>query len=153
MNLQAIVNSRRAGKLALFLSRKMPPAMGYRLAGWIAGRLAAQPQMPMVQAIQINQWVVSNGTIEPGQMQPVLADCLGYVARAYYELFHYWGDIPAMQQRVVFTPEIDEVIERSRQGKYGVVIAGLHMSGFDLVAQAAAYRGLRGLALSLPETN
>jgi len=76
MNLQGIVNSRRAGKLALFLSRTMPPAMGYRLAGWVAGRLAVHTQMSMVQAIQINQWVVSNGRITANQIAGVvLAVC------------------------------------------------------------------------------
>lgn len=127
--------------------------MGYRLGGWIASRIASQSQMPLVQAIYANQWVVSNGTLLPAQMKSVVKECLTYVARAYYELFHYWGDAAAMQQRVVFTPQIEEVIDRSRQGRCGTVVAGLHMSGFDLVSQAAAYHGLRGVALSLPEAN
>jgi lauroyl/myristoyl acyltransferase len=52
---------------------------------------------------------------------------------------------------VEFTPRALELIENSRQSKKGAIVAGVHLSNFDLVAQAAALRGLRAVGLSLPE--
>ncbi|MDI6694722.1 MAG: lysophospholipid acyltransferase family protein [Anaerolineales bacterium] len=158
MDLQAILNSQTAGKLAFHLSRRLPPKFGSWIAGVIARWIAAQRETLLVQAIRGNQWVVS-GRISSGallsaeQLDRAAQETLTYLALAFYQLFRNFESAEALQQLVCFTPQVEEVIARSREGRHGVLVAGLHMAGFDLVAQAAALRGFRGVALSLPQTS
>lgn len=153
MNLQTILNSRQAGRLALFLSRQIPPAAGYRLARSIAARIAASPQTPMVQAIRANQWVVSGCTLSSSQLDAVVLESLNHVTRAFFQLFRYLEDPARLDDLVVFGPQALELIQRPPQAHQGVVVCGLHMSSFDLVIRTAAHKGAHILGLSLPEAN
>jgi KDO2-lipid IV(A) lauroyltransferase len=151
MNWQTLLNSRGAGRLALFLSRRIPPALGYRLAGIIAARVAASRQTPLVQAIRANQWVVSGGTLSAAQLDQAVEEGLGYVAKAFFELFRYLYDAAKLEELVVFDPQAEQLIHRSSQAERGVLVCGLHTSSFDLAMRSAALRGARILGLSLPE--
>lgn len=153
MNLQSILNSRQAGRAALFLSRHIPPSVGYRLADTIAARIAASSETPMVRAMRANQWVVSGGSLSASQLDQAVREGLGYVARAFFQLFRYLNDPHTLEDLVVFNPPALELIQRSRQGERGLVVCGVHMSGFDLVMRAAAMKGARMPALSLPEAS
>jgi KDO2-lipid IV(A) lauroyltransferase len=57
----------------------------------------------------------------------------------------------AMRGMVDFSPQTLELIERSQTGKDPCVIAGLHLSNFDLAMQVAYLSGLKALAITLPE--
>jgi KDO2-lipid IV(A) lauroyltransferase len=149
-NLQTILTSPSAAKLAYMLCRLLPPRMGYSLARSIAGRIADRPDMPVVQAMRINQWM-SDPTCRD-RLDAAVRDCLGYIAIGFYQLFRNYSRPQAMQRLVAPDPRIDELIARSHEQRSGLMIAGLHMSGFDLVSQAIFQRGLRAMALSLPET-
>jgi KDO2-lipid IV(A) lauroyltransferase len=158
MNLQAILNSQSAGKLAFHLSRRLPHKFGYWIARVIARWIAAQRDTPLVQAIRANQWVVSSGmpggaSLTADQLDQAAQETLTYVALAFYQLFRNFESPEALQQLVCLTPQVEEIIARSQEGRRGVLVAGLHVAGFDLVAQAAALRGFRGLALSLPQAD
>jgi phosphatidylinositol dimannoside acyltransferase len=153
MNLQTLLNSKQAGKLALFLSRRIPLSAGYRLAAFAAARIAANPQTPLVQAIRANQWAVSGGTLSAGELEEIVPESLGYVARAFFELFRYLDDPAALENLVVFGPEALDLLHRGSQAGRGVVVCGVHMSGFDLVMRAAALTGAHLFGLSLPEAN
>lgn len=153
MNLQTILNSRQAGRLALFLSRLIPPAAGYRLARWVAARIAASPQTPMVQAMRANQWVVSGGALSADQLDVAVLESLNHVTRSFFQLFHYLDDPEALDKLVVFGPQALELIQRPLQADRGAVVCGLHMSSFDLVIRTAALKGAHILGLSLPEAD
>ncbi|OGO34108.1 MAG: hypothetical protein A2W35_14280 [Chloroflexi bacterium RBG_16_57_11] len=153
MNLQTILNSKQAGRLALFMSRHIPPSVGYRLAHHVAVRIAARPQTPMVQAIRANQWVVSGGALSAHQLDEAVAESLENVARAFFQLFRYLNDPPRLDDLVVFNPQVWELINRNQKADRGLVVCGVHSCSFDLVVRVAALKGARILALSLPEAN
>jgi phosphatidylinositol dimannoside acyltransferase len=153
MNLQNILNSKQAGRFALFLSRHTPPSVGYRLAHLLAVRIAASPQTPAVQAIRANQWVVSGGSLTASQLDGVVAESLEYVARAFFQLFHYLNDPSMLDELVVFNTQAMELINQKPQAGRGIVVCGVHSSSFDLVVRAAAHKGGQILGLSLPEAN
>ena len=153
MNLQTILNSRQAGRLALFLSRQIPPSVGFRLAHHVSVRIAASPQTPMVQAIRANQWVVSGGALSASQLDEAVLESLENVARAFFQLFRYLNDPTKLDDLVVFNPQAWELINRKPGAGQGFVVCGIHSCSFDLVVRAAAMKGARILALSLPEAN
>ena len=153
MNLQTILNSKQAGRLALFLSRHIPLQVGYRLAHQVAVRVSGSPGTPVVQAIRANQWVVSGGALTSSQLDEAVLESLENVARAFFQLFHFLNDPARLDNMVVFNPQAWDLISREPKAGRGLVVCGIHSSSFDLVMRAAAFRKARILALSLPETN
>jgi lauroyl/myristoyl acyltransferase len=153
MNLQSFLNSRQAGKLALRTSRLLPPGPGQRLASFLADRISSNNQLPLILALRANRWVISGGKLSASQLNEAARQNLRHIAHSYYTFFHNLSDPDALQSLVSFTPQIEELIARSQEGKEGVIVTGLHLSNFDLVFQAAARRGLRAVGLSLPEAS
>jgi KDO2-lipid IV(A) lauroyltransferase len=153
MALQTFLNSRRAAKLAFWLSRLLPQHAGLRLTQRIARRVATRQDLPLVQALRLNQWVVAGGRLHTPELDRAVQECLEQVGFAFFHLFRSSQDTAALDELVAFNDRIDEIIARSQEKRHGLMVAGLHMSGFDLVSQAAARRGLRAIALSLPEEN
>ena len=151
MNLQRLLNSRQAGIWALQISKFLSPALGLRFSRFVAGRISLNRQLPLVRAIRANRWVISAGQLAGAELDRAARENLEQIARSYYTLFHYLEHPAALQKQVEFNQSIEALIARSREKKYGVVVAGVHLSNFDLVLQASAWRGLRGLALTLPD--
>ena len=151
MNLQRMLNSREAGIWALRISKFLPPALGLRFSQFLAGRIALNRQLPLVRAIRLNRWVISGGQLLGADLDRAVRENLTHIARSYYTLFHYLDNPLALQNLVEFDPSIDALIARSQEKHHGVVVTGVHLSNFDLVLQAAAWRGLRGIALTLPD--
>jgi KDO2-lipid IV(A) lauroyltransferase len=153
MDLQHIVNSRETGLWALRISQIIPPWIGFRLSNLLADRLAANRSLPVVRAIRLNRWVVSGGKLEGQALDQAVRANLRHVASAYYLLFHNIHSPKALQDAVVFSENLDTLIATSKEGRRGVIVCGLHMNDFDLVVQAAAWRGLQALAISLPQAS
>jgi KDO2-lipid IV(A) lauroyltransferase len=151
MNLQGLLNSRRAGMLALRVSRRLPPKWGYRLADTLADRIAASSQTPMVQGIRANQWIVSDQRLRGEALDQVVRETMRHMARSFYTLFHYLEVLDRFQNLIDYDAHAEAVIAQSQEAGQGLVVVGVHMSSFDLVAQASALRGLRALGLSLPQ--
>jgi KDO2-lipid IV(A) lauroyltransferase len=148
---QSRITSASAVRLAYVVCRLLPLRIGYPFARFLAGRIAARPDTPVVQALRINQWVIDPSCRD--RLDETVRECLGYLGIGFYQLFRSFGRPQAMQDLVEFTPWVDELIERSRQNRYGLMVAGLHMSGFDLCSQTIYQRGLHALGLTLPEKN
>jgi lauroyl/myristoyl acyltransferase len=150
MGLQSLLNSRRAGELALWLAAQVPPKMGLwlaaRLAEWISNHQAA----PTVQAVRSNQWVVG-GCPSVEAVDQAARECWGWITRGYFEMFHYLNNPEPIKPRVLFSPAVQEIIAESAQARRGLVVCGVHMAGFELVTHVAYRQGLRGMALSLPD--
>jgi lauroyl/myristoyl acyltransferase len=150
MKLQSFLNSRQAGKLALLVSQVLPPDLGQRLALFLADKISSDNNLPLILALRANRWVISDGNLTASQLDEAARQNLRHIAHCFYTLFHNLNNPDALQGLVSFTPQIEELIARSQEGKEGVIVTGLHLSNFDLVFQAAAARGLRAIGLSLP---
>jgi len=151
MNLQSILNSRRAGKLIFYISSLVPPVLGKRYAYSIADYLSTHNQLTLVQALRGNRWVISEGNLSSRQLDDAVKENLRHIAHSFYTLFHYIGNPVALQKLVYFSAQVEDLILRSQQRKAGVIVLGLHLSNFDLVFQAASIHGLRAVGLSVPE--
>lgn len=151
MKTQTLLNNRNAGEWAFKLSRLLPPAGAKWVVKWISKWIASQPRSPLVQAIRCNQWVAAGESSSSVELDCQVIKVLNHAGLSFYNLFHHFDKPEQLQELVVFSPEIEEVIQRSQENRHGLIVAGIHISNFDLVAQAAAWRGLNAFALSIPE--
>lgn len=151
MDLQRILNSQGAGVWALRISRILPPATGFQFANLLAGRLARLTDLPIVKAIRLNRWVTSGYELQKEALDLAVRETLRQVAVSYYLLFRYIDRPDELQKLVKFSPEAEDAIAASQENRKGLLVTGLHMSNFDLVVQAAGWRGLCAMAISLPE--
>jgi lauroyl/myristoyl acyltransferase len=153
MDLGEITSNRRAGVVAMRLSRFLPPRLGYILADSVAKFLASHRELTLVQGIRANQWVVGNKRSSAQELDLRMLEVLNHIALSFYDLFHYSTDESAMLRRVVDSPEVLELIRHSQSNAGGLIVCGLHMSNFDLAYQSVTMKGLNSFALSLPEAN
>jgi KDO2-lipid IV(A) lauroyltransferase len=72
-------------------------------------------------------------------------------AHSLFDLYHYLDDFEATRQLIVFDPSFDQVTQRGEYNPRGLVIAGLHLSGFDLVLQWLVRGGLDLLVLTISD--
>jgi lauroyl/myristoyl acyltransferase len=157
---QGIINSRLGVGAALGFGRTLPPALGYPLAKLVARGIASSKQSAIVQTVRVNQWVVNNGQLSGAALDQAVSETFVNTARCIYELYHNQEKPLAMKRLVVYSQEVEALIERSRriehinqiQGKEkGAVIVGVHLSNFDLVLQAVCLSGLNVQAISVAQ--
>lgn len=153
MSLQQVLNSKKSGVAVYRISALLPPSAGYRLAEGIARWLSTRTHLPMVKAIRLNQWVLHRCQLSPKELDDAVFRVLRQIALSFYDLFHDLSAPQRLQAKVHYTPEAEVLIGNSIKGGFGVVVAGIHCCGFDYVLHAASLRGLKGLALSLPNPN
>lgn len=146
-----MLNNQNAGIWAMRLSRLLSPGSAKYLIKWITKWIASDQRTPLVEAIRCNQWVAGGEQIPSIGINRQVENVLSHAGWSLYNLFHYYENPEKLQELVVFTPEIENVIQRSQEKSHGMIVAGVHLSNFDLVAQAAALHGLNAFALSVPE--
>lgn len=150
---QTIINSRFGVGLALTLSRSIPARAGYSIVRHVADWISRRKKWDLVQAARLNQWVVSGRCLSAAELDEVVEATFRHTARCLFDLYHNLHDREAAERMIEFTPEIDTVIQSSQESRQRLVVVGVHMSNFDMVAQAAALRGLRAQAISVERPN
>ncbi|MDD5466566.1 MAG: hypothetical protein PHS96_02050 [Anaerolineales bacterium] len=149
---ERVINSRLGIGLALSLAKTMPPSLGYPVAEFLADRISGRKSMPMVQGARANQWVVTGEALSGAELDYAVRAVYRNNARYIYDFYHHLGNLQNMMVHIEYNATAEEMIHRSRTrpGETGLVIAGLHLSNFDLVLQAAGMHGLTALVLSAP---
>lgn len=145
---QEIVNGRLGIAFALGLARTLPPTLGYRVAFFLANRIAGRRNLDMVQAVRANQWVVHNREPDAAALDGIVSAAFRHTARCLYDLYHNLHDLPRMQQLIDFGPRFEEMVELINSRRQGMVVVGPHLSGFDFVGQAAAMKGMRAIVIT-----
>ena len=148
---QALINSRFGVAAALTLGRILPPPVGYRLAQFASGRLAARRQLPMVQAVRLNQWVASGYQASSAQLDQAVRLVFANTARCIYDLYHNLHDPNRIEARLQYTPQARAIFKEWPVEAGGLLILGIHLGNFDLVMHILGRSGLRALVLSYPQ--
>lgn len=151
MNLQQILYSKGAGLWALRISRMLPSGPGFRLADYLGDLIASKPDLSLVKAFRLNTWVASGGQLTAAELDKSVQQTCRHLARSFYLLFRRANNPKEIQKDVVFNAQMEGLVAASKVKSGGVMIAGLHMSYFDLALQATAYHGMEVLTISLPE--
>jgi lauroyl/myristoyl acyltransferase len=148
LDLQAIINSPIGVGLALGLGRILPAATGYRMADRLALLIAAQKKSSMVRAVRANQWIVHGGDISPNDLDRAVEAVFRNTAYCLYDFYHHINRFSEMAKRFHFPHASEKILKNHRQGESGIVIVGVHLSNFDLVAREATQRGLKAMVLA-----
>lgn len=151
--LQRVLNSKVGVGMALAIGRSVPSRFGYWLGSVGAGLMMRRPTSAMVQAVRINQWVVGGERASAVELDDAAHDVFHHTAHCLFDLYHHLSDEKWIRQRVTFGPALSALIEQSLRGEIPAVVAGVHVSNFDLIMRAAAYRGLTALGIAMPETS
>jgi len=151
MNLQRVINSPQAGWLALTICKLLPPAPGKAFARFVADRIAARKGLPLVRAMRINQYVVSGCRYDAAGLDWAVRSAIRNLGETYYTLYHNISNQEGLEKHIEVSPELEEIIARSQKNARPQIVLGVHLSNFDLVLQAAGWRGLHAAALTLPE--
>jgi lauroyl/myristoyl acyltransferase len=147
-DLQTVINSQIAVGLALGLGRILPASVGYRLADRLALMIAAQKRSSMYRAVRANQWVLHGGAISSDELDRVVMAVFRNTADCLYDFYHHLDLLPEMEKRIHFSRRGEALLEKRGKGESGVVIVGVHLSNFDLVAREAARHGLKAMVLA-----
>lgn len=151
IGLQQFINSPFAVNLAFFLGRIIPPRLGYPLCNFIGNWIAKQKGSNVTRAVRVNQWVVRGANLDKATLDKAVQETLRNNIRDLYHLYHYI-QTPAEAQRLIhLNPLARGLIERPEFAERGLVIAGLHLSGFDLILQSICGQGFKAMVLTIPE--
>lgn len=151
MNLLSIINSSLGIGTALAVGRMLPESLGIKLADFIAARLAARRNSPMVRTVRANQWVVRGGGLSPEELEDITLRVLKSNARCLFDFYHNLNDIDMILHMVAFSPRFQKIFDECKKGEKGAFFVAPHLSAFDLTGLALAARGLRFQILSYPQ--
>jgi KDO2-lipid IV(A) lauroyltransferase len=148
---QRLLDSRVSLALALALGNLMPRGVGYLLADWVATHLIApQRDSPAVRAVRANQWVVNGEKLTSAALDAAVNETLRNTARALFDLYHYLARPEATRRLYVLDEGSQSLLHRPEFAACGLVVAGLHMSAFDLILQSLCRQGMKPLVLTIP---
>ncbi len=150
IDLQQVINSSLSLRFVSSLAKCLPPQLGYRIAYILAKQIARKRNSGLIRAIRANQWVASRETLKGEALDDAVRETLRYSAYSLFDLYHYNRDFDATRQRIVFNSSFDCIAHRSEFEPRGLMVAGLHLSNFDLVLQWLCKNGLRPLVLTIP---
>lgn len=151
IDLQQIINNPFAVSLAFFLGRIFPPRVGYPLCNAIGNWIARRRDSKVTQAVRANQWMVRGANLGKETLDKAVRETLKNNIRDLYLLYHYVQRPEATQRLIHLEPLARELIERPEFAEYGLVIVGLHLSGFDLVLQSICRQGFKAMILTIPD--
>jgi len=149
MDLQAFTNSRYGVALALFLARSLPPWAGYWVGRRLANLIYRFRHSTIVQAVRVNQYVVSRGKLRGAALEARVRQVLHHGARCQYDFYHYLADPQAIRAKVHLDEKALDLIQPSQKAQRGVVVVAPHLSNFDLGMLAMGYSGLQALVLAI----
>ena len=134
--------------LGLASGRLIPPSIGYRLTAFGARRLARRNDSPMVQAVRANQLVIRGENAPSAEIDRAVEEVLIHAGRCFIDLYHNLQNPAGLKQLSALNPRLERLISWSMDGSHGAFIVAPHLSNFDLVLLAAAYRGLKAQVLT-----
>jgi len=151
LDLQQLINSSLSLRLMSAVARSLPPSLGHRVAFAIADLFARRPESRPVQAMRLNQWMASGQALEGEKLDQAVRETLRGSARFLFDVYHYRDDYDAARRLIVIDPSFQQITQRPEFDSRGLVITGLHLSGFDLVLQWLVKGGLKLLVLTISD--
>jgi len=148
--MERFLSSRFGLKFGLFLAQTTPPWLGHAIARGAAQWITAQKNSRLVRAAGLNQWVVSGETLDQKSLNTAVLAHFQYHARSLNDLYHNLQNIAAAGGLFKIDPDLQHLIKRPKFDKRGLVLAGLHMSGFDLAFRWFCPDQMDPLGLTIP---
>jgi KDO2-lipid IV(A) lauroyltransferase len=148
MTLRSITNSQYSLRLVMAILRALPLGASQRFGRFAADIMTRMRNSSITRCVRVNQWVVHGRKSTASELDGYVREVFYHAAECYVDLFRHMHDPDAVERLVKFSPRAYSLLEYSQQGESGMVVVGAHMSNFDLVMRAIAFKGVRALALS-----
>ncbi len=153
MSLISIANSRWGPPAGISLVRLLPAGLASKLATSLADRVAAQVGSPLVEAVRTNQAVVRDLPVDHPEVDRAVRTVLRTMAKSYLVLFRLMRSGHAGLSKA---GELDaDLIAAGRENLEagrGLMYAGAHTIGLDLLLLLIGGLGYPILALAYPES-
>ena len=105
----------------------------------------------MIRSAYVNQWVIRGGNSSVQELDKAVNETLHVSARSQFDLYHNIRNPAMISQMVNYSPATEEILERIREAKQGILVVGLHVSNLDIGFIALSQANIRLLALSVPQ--
>ena len=151
MTLQTIINSRIGIGLILAIGKIIPPKLGFKLADWVAKKIASRKESLMVRALRANQWIITGQKLTSEELDEQVLNTFQHIAHVQYDLYHNLDNYQATLDRMVLSPKLVGILNSRREGTEGTLILAPHLSNFDLAGRAMALNGYDIQVLSYPQ--
>ena len=150
-SIEQFINSPAGLRIAHSISRVTTPKVGYIIANLAAKAIVSLRHSAPVRAVRANQWVIAGEKGSPQYLDQAVQEVFQYSARSIYELYHCLQQPAVLGQMFTIDPSFQAVFERREFDQRGLMVAGLHMAGFDLGLQWLCLSGFKPLVLTLPD--
>jgi KDO2-lipid IV(A) lauroyltransferase len=150
---QDVINSPLGLSIALLIGRFTPAWLGHRIADFSAERISARKNWKMVQAIRLNQWVAHGENLDRQGLDEAVRLNFRNTARSIFDLYHNINNPDIFRKIVDLHPTAEHLLQRPEYSERGLVVAGVHMSNFDFIVQAAGMSGVKAMFLALPDNH
>ena len=151
MTLQSFINSRFGIGLILGIGKLIPPKTGFKLADWVAMKIASRKDSQMVRALQANQWIVTGQKLSSEDLDAQVLNTFRHIAYVQYDLYHNLDNHRATLDRMILCPRLVDFLNSRMGGNEGTLIVAPHLSNFDLAGRAMALNGFSIQVLSYPQ--
>jgi lauroyl/myristoyl acyltransferase len=148
-----IINSPYGLNTAYIITRWMPESLGRRFATFAADFISSRKSWKMVMAARCNQWVARGEQLDEQALDQAVRENFRSIADSIFDLYHNLNEPSAFLRLIEPHPVALQLIQRPEFSERGLVVAGVHLSNFDMVFQMGGLAGLQALALTLPELN
>jgi phosphatidylinositol dimannoside acyltransferase len=147
---EGLITSQTALKCAVSIARVTPAWLGYAIGRWIARWLSSRTDSALVRAVRANQWVIAGKINSPRFLDQAVQAVFQNSARSIYELYHFNQRPRAADRMFSIDSSFQAILTRPEFDRAGLVLAGLHMLGFDLGLQWLSMAQFKPLVLTLP---
>jgi KDO2-lipid IV(A) lauroyltransferase len=149
-SIERLINSPVALKFTASIAQAIPPRLGYSIARLAARWISSQRDSGQVRAVRSNQWIIAGERSCSHSLDLAVQAVFQNSARSIYELYHY-GQAPGLfEQMYTCDPSFQVISGRPEFDRRGLVIAGLHMAGFDLGLRWLCMGLIKPLVLTIP---
>jgi phosphatidylinositol dimannoside acyltransferase len=148
--MERLINSPAALNIAASIARATPPGPGYAIARWAARWISSHRDSGQARAVRSNQWVISGEQSSSRTLEGAVRTVFQNSARSIYELYHYDQNPGAIERMYSIEPSFQLILGRAEFARRGLVVAGLHMVGFDLAIRWLCMEKIKPLVLTLP---
>ena len=136
-------------QLATFLGRVIPPGIGSPLSEILGAWMATRRDSMLARAVRVNQWI-ARGATSKHDWDLAVQETLKQNGRDLYTLYRNLDHPENLQDKILMDRTVLEILNRPKFAPCGLIVAGLHLSIFDLVLQHFFQQGFQAVVLTLP---
>jgi lauroyl/myristoyl acyltransferase len=149
-SIERLINSPVALKFAISIAQATPPSLGYPVAKLAARWISSDRDSAQVKAVRSNQWVIAGEGSSSQSLDQAVQAVFQNSARSIYDLYHFGQKSGLVEQMLSCDPSFQEISARPEFDRRGLVVAGLHMVGFDLGIRWLCMDQIKPLVLTIP---